>query len=133
MSTLRIEATTLDTTYDELATELQSGGIVSLTSAVFPGKSEYYRSLTREEVLSLPPKTDVPFLSAEGYLGFVKIGKIKTWKRNPERIEISSRIYERGYHILTFDATTIYRLLKQERPAITWEDLHAGEESSNGE
>ena len=71
-----------------------------------------FRVMTREEVLALLPGERVWFLTLGGDARQLKVnGKVRTWKRNPDRIEVPVKYGLYEYGTLEF---TQYRLLMEE-------------------
>lgn len=71
----------------------------------------YYRSMTRKEVMTLDGTLgSVTFLSNDGTVRMCRLnGKIKTWKRDANRIEVPVKYgLQECYR---FDENEIYRLL----------------------
>jgi len=58
--------------------------------------------MTKDEVRAIPSGSHVSCLLNNGRLGSVKITSIKTWKREPERIEVGVKYGM--YEFTTFDA-----------------------------
>jgi len=48
-----------------------------------------YRNLTREEILALRRGQQVMFILPNGRVGWLRVnGAVRTWKRDPDRVEI---------------------------------------------
>lgn len=95
------------------------------------GLTGEYLSMEREEILALVPGNWVPFLANDGKVRMLRInGKIRTYKRDRERIEIPVKYGFR--ECATLHAYNMDRLLVRIRDPITYEDLQAGESTAIG-
>lgn len=58
-----------------------------------------YRTMTKDEILQLVPSQVVPFLANDGTCRNIKInGKVRAWKRNPDRVEVPVKYGTYEYH-----------------------------------
>lgn len=100
----------MNTPAEEFAAAL-SGNLFSVVHASDRKKNPdkiLVRCLTFDEVLALQSGQRVPFIRNDGRLSEVKInGKVRTWKRDKDRIEVPVKygMYECGT-LDKFEATT---------------------------
>ena len=95
------------------------------------GLTGEYREMTRSEVRSLSYGDRVTFIDNDGRVRYLKInGRIRTYKRDPERIEIPVKYGWR--ETATLYAHNMGRLVVRIPDPVTYEDLAAGESAASG-
>jgi len=65
-----------------------------------------YRRMVDVEVRALKGGAQVSYLDGRGRVATVRIGKVRTWKRDPERVEVSCKFGLYEYFTLSLGEAT---------------------------
>lgn len=74
-----------------------------------------YRTMTKAEVLGLASGEHVKFLANDGTARDLKIGRVRTWKREPDRVEVSVKYGLREYATFSMEEAMRRLLVREEQ------------------